>query len=708
MNTSIARSRKTAGIIFLLIIMVCSSMMTELSINTANGQDRGQAENRTGRVDVLISFGEDDHHWTAVDLTVNTSAVNVTEAACGFFGYDLIATWNGTDASVISINGISNSSDWSRYWMMWLWNSTCDIWDATEKNGTNIPLDANDTIAWTFGNISSSAPEPTPWIRQPVDVEVLFDMGSGTYHWSQAVSDLEKMDGLNVTVRAADALGLEIEYTLGDYGAFVDSIGGLENAPDWSRYWMLYTWNGTSGGWESSQMGISSLTLESGDTIAWKYQSWEEPSPHATPEERHPLVVDILFYMGNGTVICADGVGSGGTTDALNLSADAAARAGLEFDFTLGQYGAFINSIGGVANDMDRGHYWMLYVWNASGQNWETSMVGASELMLKSGGSVAWIYGYYLDPLPAITPTSPSLDIQPPVLSKANVTYLGNSTYDFSVSAEYSGTGLHVFVVVDGTRHNLTAGARSATVYSARVSGISDNYTYYFGTDVRPSTESTAPLAGAPVARDFFNDSAQERMNIVEVTDIGPFLSRDSNPVPSATVTLAGDDILSVDTNDRGVAVFQSPIPAGSYTCTVSYNETTLITITNLTLTTDGTVTFNGESVPPKANKDLSDILGEGAVDDDEADDDGIDDDNTDDDTADDDDTDDDDTTNDDEDGEEDGDDPNSEFTVVGIMAVLVVLAIIIFFVVRRGGDGKVGETEDRAEEEEKNTKEQK
>jgi hypothetical protein len=563
------------------------------------------------RAEVLVDYGNGTFHWgDGYWLGEENNGLNMTKSAMMRMGLELEYTVGEYGAFVDSIGGLGNAQDWSRYWMLYVWNMTSGIWEASPVGISSMTLEHGDIIAWYYSAFGEPSPGPTPMMRNPVRAEFLVDYGNGTFHWGDGYWAGEENNGLNMTKSAMMRMGLDLEYTVGEYGAFVDSIGGLGNAQDWSRYWMLYVWNMTSDAWEPSQVGISSLTVRAGDAIAWKYQSWDEPAPHATLTERTPLVVDVLFYMGNGTVGYADGVGTGGTKDAFNLSEDAASRAGIEFEYSVGVYGAYVESIGGVANDMDRGHYWMLYWWNTTGSNWEMSMLGASSMMLEAGMTIAWIYGHYTDPLPAITPDSPYLVTQPPVLSNGSVIYLGNSTYEFSVTVDYNGSGLEVYVIVNGTRHDLSAGTRAGIVLSARIEGISENFTYHFGTNIRPSTESSVPLAGDTAFRDHFNDSAGERVEVVDVLSIGPFLSRDSKPIPSASVTLTGSRTLIAETNDLGNAIFPSPIPPGTYVCTVRLNGTVIVTISNLTVSIDGKVAYGGLDRPVKADKNLSELIG--------------------------------------------------------------------------------------------------
>lgn len=102
---------------------------------------------------------------------------------------------------------------------------------------------------------------------------VVFDFGNTTvtYRW---VDVGDGLDGLNATLIAAKDLNYEVNYTVGEYGAFVNSINGLANADDYSVFWILLIWNHSTGKWQASDVGISYVTLNPGDYLCWYYGAW--------------------------------------------------------------------------------------------------------------------------------------------------------------------------------------------------------------------------------------------------------------------------------------------------------------------------------------------------------------------------------------------------------------------------------------------------
>ncbi len=101
------------------------------------------------------------------------------------------------------------------------------------------------------------------------------DGGEASYAWADTGGNIT---ALNATLEAVEYLDIDINYTIGEYGAFVNSIGDKENAADYSMFWMLLEWNETGKGWISSDLGASDLYLGPGDSICWYYGAWGNTS----------------------------------------------------------------------------------------------------------------------------------------------------------------------------------------------------------------------------------------------------------------------------------------------------------------------------------------------------------------------------------------------------------------------------------------------
>lgn len=93
--------------------------------------------------------------------------------------------------------------------------------------------------------------------------------GNPTYilaPWTADITDGES--GWEFTTSVLDEAGIAYEASDSQFGKFVTSIAGTENAADYSKSWLLYV-NG-----EASSVGISSVELKAGDTLTWYYGSY--------------------------------------------------------------------------------------------------------------------------------------------------------------------------------------------------------------------------------------------------------------------------------------------------------------------------------------------------------------------------------------------------------------------------------------------------
>jgi len=103
-------------------------------------------------------------------------------------------------------------------------------------------------------------------------VSVLIDYGNGTREWHNDTRLPLGSSALNATLAAAD-----VDYTVGQYGAFVSAINGLGIAGD--MWWSLWRWSPTSSGWEFILETCDRLALRNGDRVAWYYSSGFPPPP---------------------------------------------------------------------------------------------------------------------------------------------------------------------------------------------------------------------------------------------------------------------------------------------------------------------------------------------------------------------------------------------------------------------------------------------
>lgn len=75
---------------------------------------------------------------------------------------------------------------------------------------------------------------------------------------------------LNSNLLEAAEFVADVDYTIGEYGAFVNSIDDVGGDPN--TYW---TWNYYEDGeWQYGPVGADSWTIHDGDIISWEYSTF--------------------------------------------------------------------------------------------------------------------------------------------------------------------------------------------------------------------------------------------------------------------------------------------------------------------------------------------------------------------------------------------------------------------------------------------------
>ncbi len=98
--------------------------------------------------------------------------------------------------------------------------------------------------------------------------------------------------------------------------------------------------------------------------------------------EEFTATVDVKIDYGNGTVAWFNGTRIGAGESLLN-----ATRRVAEIDYTMYEFGVFLNTVNGVGGDPDK--YWL---WSYIDDGWQSGMVGADQWRLHDGDTVAWTY----------------------------------------------------------------------------------------------------------------------------------------------------------------------------------------------------------------------------------------------------------------------------------------------------------------------------
>src|SRR2546426_842364 len=133
-----------------------------------------------------------------------------------------------------------------------------------------------------------------PALANPaVGIRILFDLGDGTYVWAnETVSDPAVTNATWLAVlSAANANGVAIVSTW--YASFGVAILDLGNRHPPAGFIGLYEWNATSHGWDLTSIGISSLVVSEGDTIAlynagFDSHTFDVRQPVPTPDDPLP------------------------------------------------------------------------------------------------------------------------------------------------------------------------------------------------------------------------------------------------------------------------------------------------------------------------------------------------------------------------------------------------------------------------------------
>src|SRR2546427_7709380 len=147
----------------------------------------------------------------------------------------------------------------------------------------------------------ASALAPGARAQQSAVVDILFDLGDGSFYWSH-VTIPDRLAGnasWNATLEGANALGLIVSYRWSAvFGIAVSDIGDRRGP---AGFLGLFVWNRTAGAWGFSSVGISSLVLSDGDAIAWGEAAFDSVTfaprtPVPTPLFPHPA----LGFRGDG------------------------------------------------------------------------------------------------------------------------------------------------------------------------------------------------------------------------------------------------------------------------------------------------------------------------------------------------------------------------------------------------------------------------
>ena len=108
-----------------------------------------------------------------------------------------------------------------------------------------------------------------------IKVSILIEYGNGSKLWYNDTLIPIGFTVLNATMSVA-----KVKYTIGNYGAFVTSINGVENNKEKNLYWIYWVWK--DGKWVPGSVASDKYVLQDGEMFAWTYSntaSWPPPPP---------------------------------------------------------------------------------------------------------------------------------------------------------------------------------------------------------------------------------------------------------------------------------------------------------------------------------------------------------------------------------------------------------------------------------------------
>ena len=98
-------------------------------------------------------------------------------------------------------------------------------------------------------------------------VNLKLDYGNGTMKWYNST-----MVPVNATLLTVSKIDLNIKYSVGSLGAFVNSINGISGDPH--HYWAWSYYDKVAGKWVSGPVGSDKWALHDGDSVEWTYTAY--------------------------------------------------------------------------------------------------------------------------------------------------------------------------------------------------------------------------------------------------------------------------------------------------------------------------------------------------------------------------------------------------------------------------------------------------
>jgi len=98
-------------------------------------------------------------------------------------------------------------------------------------------------------------------------VSLLINYGNGTQVWHN-----NTLVSIGASLLNATRIVSNIDYTLGQWGAFVTHINGVGDDPN--TFWVFNIWNSTSTSWDYGLVGAEAYILKEKEIVSWVYQKF--------------------------------------------------------------------------------------------------------------------------------------------------------------------------------------------------------------------------------------------------------------------------------------------------------------------------------------------------------------------------------------------------------------------------------------------------
>ncbi|WP_158539727.1 DUF4430 domain-containing protein [Gordonibacter sp. 28C] len=326
-----------------------------------------------------------DNGATAADLSEAAFATAglTVDSGIGQYGYFLNAITSPFDAGLT----LRWDEATGRYWQLFVNGQ------AASTGAEGCTLQPGDSVIWCY----SAWGDPAPTDKLSVACSIIGADGNGNAQtWVSetafAVDEGSTAADLSEALFAKAGIACTVDTAYGWYLSDVTSPYDPDQTLGWDSasgaYWQLFV----NGIW--SEVGAEGYALQAGDSVTWYYAADGAALPGQVA-----ATCEVIGLDGNGNAqVWANEdryVMTEGAT-AADLTEQLFAATRLEADYSLTEYGLFLNSITSPydsemklsSKETSPGvwTFWQLFV------NGEPSQLGASGVMLQSGDQVVWCY----------------------------------------------------------------------------------------------------------------------------------------------------------------------------------------------------------------------------------------------------------------------------------------------------------------------------